>query len=81
MTVLFPFAFQSDGPAQTYQGPVGGPDPGVACGTPWDAQVSAVPCCWDLTISVRSSVSFPVTLVNALKGSVSGLVKTLREPS
>ena len=35
------FATQSHGPAQAHQGPVGGPDPGVACRTPWDAQVSA----------------------------------------
>lgn len=35
------FAFQSHGPAQAHQGPVGGPDPGVACRAPRDAQVSA----------------------------------------
>jgi hypothetical protein len=41
-TVLYhPLATQSHGPAQTHQGPVGGPDPGVARRTPWDAQVSA----------------------------------------
>lgn len=32
---------QSHGPAQAQQGPVGGPDPGVARRTPRDAQVSA----------------------------------------
>lgn len=35
------FVFQSHGPAQALQGPVGGPDPGVACRAPRDAQVSA----------------------------------------
>lgn len=35
------FAIQSHGPAQAHQGPVGGPDPGVACGASRDAQVSA----------------------------------------
>lgn len=41
-TVLYhPLATQSHGPAQTHQGPVGGPDPGVARRTSWDAQVSA----------------------------------------
>lgn len=34
---------QSHGPAQAQQGPVGGPDPGVARGTPRDAQVSCLP--------------------------------------
>lgn len=35
------FAIQSHGPAQAHQGPVGGPDPGVARRAPRDAQVSA----------------------------------------
>lgn len=39
--VLSSFAIQSHGPAQAHQGPVGGPDPGVACRAPRDAQVSA----------------------------------------
>ena len=35
------FANQSHGPAQAHQGPMGGPDPGVARRAPRDAQVSA----------------------------------------
>lgn len=34
------FATQGHGPAQAHQGPVGGPDPGVACRAPGHAQVS-----------------------------------------
>lgn len=48
---------QSHGPTQAQQGPVGGPDPGVARGTPRDAQVSA---CLFSVPSLGLQVALPV---------------------